>query len=130
MTRILLVDDDRDILEIIKLDLQDNPSFAVDTSSSSSEALETSRKNIYDVIIADWRMPVMNGTDLIRHLRSRGCTAYIILYSGCSLGSDIRSALDSGADYYIHRGGDPDREFAELHQVIDRAITARPAHMK
>jgi DNA-binding response OmpR family regulator len=127
MTRILLVDDDSDILEIIRLDLQDNPAFAVDVSTSSTEALEIAKKSLYDVIIADWRMPVMNGADLIRNLRSKGCTSYIILYSGCSLGSDIRAALDDGADYYLHRGGDPDREFAELHRVISRALSEKPA---
>jgi DNA-binding response OmpR family regulator len=127
MTRILLVDDDRDILEIIRLDLEDNPAFAVDVSTSSSEALETAGKNPYDVIIADWRMPVMNGTELIRNLRSRGCSSYIILYSGCSIGADIRAALDFGADYYLHRGGDPDREFAELHRVIGQACSAVPS---
>ena len=127
MTRILLVDDDRDILDIIRLDLQDNPAFAVDICTSSSEALDISKKTGYDVIIADWRMPVMNGTELIRNLRSSGCRSYIILYSGCSIGADIRAALDFGADYYLHRGGDPDREFAELHHVINQAVPPGPA---
>ena len=65
-------------------------------------------------------MPRMNGTDLIKNLRSGGCTSYIIIYSGCSLGPDIRAALDFGADYYLHRDDNPDREFAELHRVIDQ----------
>jgi DNA-binding response OmpR family regulator len=126
MTRILLVDDDRDILEIVRLDLQDNPAFTVDICTSSPEALETAQRNSYDVIIADWRMPRMNGTDLIKNLRLGGCTSYIIIYSGCSLGPDIRAALDFGADYYLHRDGDPDREFAELHRVIDKVTRQIP----
>jgi CheY-like chemotaxis protein len=119
MPRILLVDDDRDILDIIRLDLEDDKANMVDTSSTSAEALEKVKIKPYDVIIADWRMPGMTGTDLIRKLRSDGCTSYIILYSGYSVSSEERTALDCGADYFLHRGGDPEKEFADLHRLID-----------
>ena len=118
MLRILLVDDDRDILDIMRLDLEDDPENSVDTTNAATEAIEKVRKNLYDVIISDWRMPGMNGTELIRALRNDGCPSYIILYSGYTMNTQIRSALDCGADYYLHRGGDPDQEFAELRRVI------------
>lgn len=119
MPRILVVDDDPDILEIIRLDLEDNRINEVETSRTAAEAIEKVRNIPYDVIISDWRMPGMKGTDLIRTLRHDGCTSYIILYSGYNLNSDIRSALDCGADFYLHRTGDPEQEFAELHRVIN-----------
>ncbi len=118
MPRILLVDDDRDILDIMRLDLEDDPENSVDTTNAAAEAIEKVRKQLYDVIISDWRMPGMNGTELIRNLRNDGCPSYIILYSGYTMNTQIRSALDCGADYYLHRGGDPDQEFAELRRVI------------
>ena len=105
MIHILLIDDDKDILDIMRLDLEDDPAFAVDTCSASTVALEKIRERTYDVIVADWRMPVMNGTELIRQVRGNGCTSLVILYSGHNIGSDIRAAMESGADYYIHRGG-------------------------
>jgi CheY-like chemotaxis protein len=125
MISILLVDDDPDILEIIRLDLEDDPAFAVDTSGSSAEALKKAQTNRYDVIITDWRMPSMNGTQLIRALRANGCSSRIILYSGHNISADIRTALDSGADHVIHRGGDPDSEFAELRQKIRQCVNAQ-----
>jgi DNA-binding response OmpR family regulator len=121
---ILIVDDDPEILEIMRLDFEDQPSFVVDTCGSSSAALEKTRAHQYDVIITDWRMPLMNGTQLIRNLRAGGCQSYIILYSGHTISSDIRSALDGGADHVIHRAGDPDAEFAELRQEIRHAAGA------
>jgi DNA-binding response OmpR family regulator len=121
---ILIVDDDPEILDIMRLDLEDNPSFVVDTCGSSSLALDKTRNHLYDVIITDWRMPLMNGTQLIRSLRANGCQSYIILYSGHTISSDIRSALDGGADHVIHRAGDPDSEFAELRQEIRHAAGA------
>ena len=125
MIHILLVDDDPDILDIMKLDLGDEPAFSVDTSSSSADALKKTKINRYDVIITDWRMPVMNGTQLIRALRAEGCSSRIILYSGHNITADIRTALESGADHVIHRGGDPDTEFAEIRQKI-RSLVSSP----
>lgn len=121
MPRILLVDDDQDILDIIRLDLEDDPANTVDSTSTAAEAIKKVAGNPYDVIIADWRMPAMNGTDLIRQLRKDGCASFIILYTGYTLSSDIRTTLDCGADHYLHRGGDPDLEFAELHRLIKTA---------
>jgi len=130
MIHILLVDDDKDILDIMRLDLEDDPAFAVDTCSASTEALEKVRTKTYDVIVADWRMPVMNGTELIRQLRGNGCASLVILYSGHNIGSDIRAAMESGADYYIHRGGDPDSEFTQLRQIIRKSAGSRNAPKK
>lgn len=124
MPRILLVDDDQDILDIIRLDLEDDPANAVDSTSTAAEAIRKVAGTPYDVIIADWRMPGMNGTDLIRRLRKDGCASFIILYTGYALSSDIRSTLDCGADHYLHRGGDPDLEFAELHRLI-RSVSGK-----
>jgi len=125
MISILLVDDDPDILEIIRLDLEDDSSFTVDTCGTSAEALKKTQTTRYDVIVTDWRMPVMNGTQLIRTLRANGCKSRIILYSGHNISSDIRTALESGADHVVHRGGDPDSEFAELRQKIRYSVNVQ-----
>jgi len=126
MPRILLVDDDQDILDIIRLDLEDDPANAVETTSTAAEAIRKVASTPYDVIIADWRMPGMNGTDLIRRLRKDGCASFIILYTGYTLGSDLRATLDCGADHYLHRGGDPDLEFSELHRLIKSTAGKKP----
>jgi CheY-like chemotaxis protein len=130
MIHILIVDDDPDILEIVRLDLEDDPTLVVEICGTSAAALEQARKNRYDVIITDWRMPVMNGTQLIGALRAEGCQSYIILYSGHNISADIRTALESGADHVIHRGGDPDSEFAELRQEIRHAICSTTTLLK
>ena len=122
MIHILLVDDDPDILEILQLDLEDDSDFAVKACRSSIEALEEATKKQYDSIITDWRMPGMNGTELIKNLRAGGCRSCIILYSGLAMGPAIRTAMDAGADYVIHRTGDPDAEFAMLRQIIRERV--------
>jgi CheY-like chemotaxis protein len=130
MIRLLLVDDDPDIRDIMRLDLEDDPAFDVDTCGTSTEALEKVKEKTYDAIVTDWRMPVMNGTELIRRLRSDGCRSFVVVYSGHNIGADIRSALENGADFYIHRGGDPDAEFSQLRQIIWKTVGSREPQRK
>jgi DNA-binding response OmpR family regulator len=125
MPRILVIDDDRDILEIIKLELEDDLSCTVDICPASKTAIDLVKKRPYDVIIADWRMPVMNGTSLVRALRAAGCLSSIIIYSGKGMGPDIQEALDCGADHYLNRTGDPDSEFTELKSLVKNAVSRK-----
>ncbi|GAB6284492.1 MAG: hypothetical protein STSR0009_06920 [Methanoregula sp.] len=86
MPRILVIDDAEDILEIIKLDLEDDPSCTVKCCNTSKAALNLVQAHFYDVIVADWRMPVLNGTALTKALRAAGCTSFIIIGSSPILG--------------------------------------------
>jgi CheY-like chemotaxis protein len=72
LVRVMVVDDEKDILRIIKRDLEITNEFQVEIFSSGIEAL-TAFKNhelgYYDVIITDIRMPKMNGFDLYRQIK-------------------------------------------------------------
>ncbi|MFA6362231.1 response regulator [Methanoregula sp.] len=128
MTRILIVDDDVDILEILRLEFEDDPDCCADTATEVVRALALVQEHTYDVIITDWQMPVMNGTVFVSTLRQQGCTSYIIIYSGMDLDREIRETLDAGANYYIHRRGDPAHEFGELKKILKRVSAARPGN--
>ncbi len=72
LARIMVIDDEKDILRIIKRDLENTNEFLVEVFSSAVDAL-TAFKNhdldYYDVIITDIRMPRMNGFELYRHIK-------------------------------------------------------------
>lgn len=114
----MLVDDDPDIMDIIKLELEEDLPCVVDTCTSGKQALSMAGSRTYDVIISDLRMPVMDGLELIRRLRGDGCQAYLVIYSGEGMNVRIQEALREGADRYICRTGDPDKEFSELKDII------------
>jgi DNA-binding response OmpR family regulator len=126
-TNLLIIDDDADILEILRLEFEDEPGYRADITGVVDTALFLAKKNHYDAIISDWRMPVMNGTELVGALRQQGCTAAIIIYSGKEMDADIRETLDAGADYFVSRRGDPDSEFAELKQTLAAIVTHKTA---
>ena len=73
--KLMVVDDEKDILRIIKRDLEaDTNSFRVDTFSSSELALPAFAnhpKDYYDLILTDVRMPKINGFELYRRIKEK-----------------------------------------------------------
>ncbi len=72
LARIMVVDDEKDILRIIKRDLEITNEFQVETFSSGNDALKAFKNHepdYYDIIITDIRMPRMNGFDLYRQIK-------------------------------------------------------------
>ncbi|RPJ78549.1 MAG: response regulator [Alphaproteobacteria bacterium] len=67
---VLLVDDDKDIIELFKENLE-GLSFDVHTAHNGIEALEFLEKNKVDCIVTDISMPEMNGLEFIEHLQAR-----------------------------------------------------------
>jgi two-component system, OmpR family, response regulator ChvI len=77
--RILLVDDDYDILQFLKQGLE-LKGLQVNAYSSAQEALQSFKPDVYDLAILDIRMPDMNGFQLYREIRKRdhAITAYFL----------------------------------------------------
>lgn len=118
MIHILLVDDDPDILDILKMELEENPAWKIDTVTSAIEALQKVQSAKYEVIITDYIMPRMNGKEFLAAIRNQGFTASIILYSGRLDEEQEALMKDLGADAIIHRKGDPEVEFTALKNQI------------
>ncbi|HXP76669.1 MAG TPA: response regulator, partial [Stellaceae bacterium] len=76
--RVLLIDDDDEFRESLSLNLMDE-GFAVTTFASGPSALEhLAAGESVDVILLDWRMPGMNGLEVLRELRQRGVMTPVI----------------------------------------------------
>ncbi len=69
MSKILLVDDEKDIVRIVKNGLQ-KKGFEVDAFDNPKEALLKFTRNTYDLILLDVRMPEMNGYELYEELKN------------------------------------------------------------
>ncbi len=70
--RVLYVDDEADIREIVALSLSLDPDFEVETASSGAAALERARQGGLDLILLDVMMPVMDGRTTFTELRALG----------------------------------------------------------
>ena len=125
MISVLLIDDDPELLELISLEIGDDGDFAIQTCNSPDEALELAHAQKFDSIVCDFFMPGMDGCSLLKLLRSRGCSAQLILYSGKDLDDQIKDSLTHSVDVYLQRQGNPEAEFRKLKEIIRTASLTR-----
>jgi len=118
MKRCLVVDDSRVIRTVAKRILE-QLSFEIEEAVNGQEAYDACRRAMPDVILLDWNMPVMNGIDFLRRLRSsEGGGGPVVVF--CTTENDlahIREAIDAGANEYIMKPFDRDIIEAKFTQV-------------
>jgi len=124
---ILYVDDERALLEITKIYLERIGRYSIVTASSASEALELIQENAYSAIISDYEMPGMNGIEFLQEVRIQFPDIPFIIFTGRGREDVVIEALNSGASYYLQKGGDPKAQFAELSHKLTLAIEKRNA---
>lgn len=99
MTRVLVVDDEPQILRALRINLRVRD-YEVHVASTGAEALEVAGRFPPDLVILDLGLPDLDGVEVIQGLR--GWTkAPIIVLSGRADSTDKVEALDAGADDYI-----------------------------
>ena len=121
MKTCLVVDDSRVIRKVARRVLEDI-GFEIAEAADGMEALAWCRDAMPDAVLLDWNMPVMNGIEFLKHLRSEpGGDAPTVVF--CTVENDvehIRMALDAGANEYIMKPFDGEiiaAKFAEAGLV-------------
>ncbi|HVP95890.1 PAS domain S-box protein [Methanoregula sp.] len=130
MISILYVDDEESLLEVGKLFLERSGQFSVDVIASATEALDLLATREYDAIISDYQMPVMDGIEFLKKVRSSGKTIPFILFSGRGREEIVIQALNEGADFYLQKGGEPLAQFTELSFKVRHAVQKRWAESR
>lgn len=100
--RILLVDDERQIREVVGAML-DAVGLTVESASSAEEALERVRRHSYDLMVLDWNLPGMTGIELCRLIRKDPilATLPVLFLTAHAAPQDVVEAFASGADDYV-----------------------------
>jgi PAS domain S-box-containing protein len=119
--KVLLIDDEPELLDISRHFLQMSKDLSVQTCDSGSEALEVLARAPFDVIVSDYQMARMDGLQLLRRLRESGNETRFILFTGKGREDVAVTALNLGATFYLQKGGDVRAQFAELANMIRRA---------
>lgn len=124
---VLYVDDEPHDLDLGKIFLERSGRFRVDTRISATEALEELRRRSYDAIVSDYLMPGMNGIAFLKAVRSEFGDIPFLLFTGRGREEVAIEAINSGADGYVQKGGEPVTQYAELEHGIRQAVLRREA---
>jgi DNA-binding NtrC family response regulator len=115
---ILIIDDEVDILCILK-DLLEFRGYHVETSENAQEAIQLAKQNRYCVILADLKMPGMNGTQIAEKLKKIQPASQIIIMSG--YGIQVKEALEKiGIQHYIVKPINFDQLFDKINDMCKR----------
>jgi len=123
--KVLIVDDDPLFLELSKTFLEVFYNIISDTVESAAEALEKLEENSYDVVIADYDMPFMDGITFLRIIRNKRIDIPFILFTGIEEKEVIRRAIENGAHSFIQKTGDPKAQYSELSKRIWQIANGR-----
>ena len=122
MTRVLVVDDEPQILRALRINLRVRE-YQVDVAATGTEALEMAARHPPDLVILDLGLPDLDGVEVIEGLR--GWTkAPIIVLSGRADSTDKVEALDAGADDYITKPFGVEELLARMRAAVRRTGTA------
>jgi DNA-binding response OmpR family regulator len=124
-TKVLLVDDETAITENLAPFLE-RSGFLVVVASNGAEALEKIESVTPDLIVLDVLMPVMDGREVLRTIRSADNWLPIILLTQVGESSERAMALEEGADDYLNKPFDPHELVARMRAVLRRARPGQP----
>jgi two-component system KDP operon response regulator KdpE len=121
MTRVLVVDDEPQILRALRINLRVRD-YEVHVAATGSEALQVASRYPPDLVILDLGLPDLDGVQVIQGLR--GWTkAPIIVLSGRADSTDKVEALDAGADDYVTKPFGVEELLARMRAAVRRTGT-------
>ena len=119
MTRILLVEDDKNLSFILKSSLEQMiGGYEIEVATNGKEGLEKLAAGRFDVIVSDVEMPVMDGVTMVRQVRERYPDVAIVFITGLTTARDVINGYQSGADFYIKKPFLPEELDAHIQAVL------------
>lgn len=128
-TRILLVEDDENITELVRYNLE-RAGYIVDCVADGEEGLYKATEETPDVILLDWMLPNLSGLEICRQLRRNSATANvpIIMLTARADEPDRIRGLETGADDYMVKPFSPKELVVRIQAVLRRVRPALAGH--
>jgi two-component system, OmpR family, alkaline phosphatase synthesis response regulator PhoP len=124
--KILVVDDEKDILELIEYNLTRN-GFNVTTVTTGEDALKSIKEQIYSLIVLDLMLPGIDGLEICKILKADKEKSHIpiIMLTAKGEEADIVAGLELGADDYITKPFSPRILISRIKTILRRKSTSK-----
>ncbi|MEF9475608.1 MAG: response regulator [Candidatus Mariimomonas ferrooxydans] len=118
MKKILVIDDEK-IVRISCERTLATEGYEVTSASSANEALELFKKNSFDLILLDIKMPDMDGIEVLKKIKEARPGTNVIMITGYSTVDTAVKTLKLGAINYLEKPFTPDTLLAAVKEVFD-----------
>ena len=115
--KLLIADDERHVAEGLQMLLAEE-GYEVDTATDGDEAWEKVQSGDFGLVLADLKMPGMNGLELFAHMREQGLDSELIIITGAGSVDSAVEAMRNGAYDYLEKPLNVER----LKALIPRAL--------
>jgi len=117
--KVLLIEDDEMLAEAVSQILSKN-NYSVDVSLDGEYGLDCASSGIYDIILLDIMLPVLDGIQVLRQMRQEGITTPVIMLTARGELRDKVQGLDCGADDYVAKPFETEELLARIRAVVRR----------
>ena len=117
--RVLIVDDDDEIRELLEFDIASSGYF-VDTAKDGMEGLNKVLNNTYDIVLLDVMMPKMNGFEVCKNIRQAKLGIPVLLLTAKGTIEDKTTGFDCGADDYLVKPFDIQEVLLRIRVLLRR----------
>ncbi|MFH1143506.1 MAG: response regulator transcription factor [Candidatus Eisenbacteria bacterium] len=124
--KILIVDDDLDLLGLISFALRQAGYLVIEAADGPS-GLQAFEREQPDLVLLDYNLPRMSGIDVLQRIRAGGSRVPVMMLTVRGSEEDQVRALDRGADDYLTKPFSPRTLLARLRALLRRAGGERPA---
>lgn len=121
MARILLADDNREVLVMLSSWLRLEDGHTVDTAADGAQALDFASTYIYEAIVLDWEMPRLSGVELCGLIKEKHPDIPVLMLTGKDTVADRIKGLDSGADDYLTKPFSAEELSARIRALLRRS---------
>lgn len=115
--RILVVDDDPDIRQVLQ-DRLNSYGYHVETAINGREALDALKRNAFDGMVLDIRMPEIDGIEVLRQTRKSHPALPVVMVTASTVRNSVIEAMGVGAQAYLLKPFDA----VQLKQAVERWI--------
>jgi DNA-binding NtrC family response regulator len=119
--RILVVDDELDMLMLLRMIIEDNSDYAVETTNNPSEGLRMLTEKDYDLVISDLKMPGMDGMELFDELQEIKPGVPVIIITAYGSLETADEAMKKGVSDFITKPFRKDSILFTINRVLELA---------
>jgi DNA-binding NtrC family response regulator len=118
---ILIVDDEKDMLQLLKRSLAPDLNCRIEIASSGKEAMEAISRSPFDLVLADIKMPEMDGLELLELIKRKRPEVTVVMMTAYGTVDTAVDAMRNGAYDFVTKPFDHDALVVRLEKALERS---------